>query len=62
MDTRYTDPHGAQKIDLVEDAPSPGDRIYAITDAYEPSFTGIRMLGSELDSLCAWWLAEKERR
>ena len=55
-----TDPHGEHDVTLLEDASKPDDRIYEITDRHEEG-SAIRILGSELASLCQWWTAEKQR-
>jgi hypothetical protein len=51
-------PHGEQRILLVEDAPSPLSRIYEVHDSHGNAAT---LLGSELDSVLAWWTEEKQR-
>jgi hypothetical protein len=55
-----TEPHGVHEVTVLEDAVKPDDRIYEICDRYE-NRAAIRILGSELASLCQWWSAEKER-
>ncbi len=54
-----TDPHGEHDVTLLEDAARRDDRIYEITDRHEKGSI-IRILGSELASLCHWWAAEME--
>ena len=55
-----TEPHGQQRVKLLEDASKPEDRIYEVCDVYE-SGAVVRMLGSEIASLCEWWANEKTR-
>ena len=55
-----TEPHGEHEVRLLEDANKADDRIYEIRDQYEEGAV-IRLLGSELASLCQWWATEKDR-
>jgi hypothetical protein len=54
-----TEPHGAHSVYVLEDGPKAADRIYEIKDNHEAA--AVNMLGSELDSLCRWWVSEKQR-
>jgi len=56
-----THPHGEHAVVLLEDASKPVDRIYEIRSRYEDA-SAIRILGSELASLSAWWAQEQDRR
>lgn len=60
MNSFITEPHGEHEIRLLEDAEEAADRIYDIVDRHDGRTIGF--LGSELDSLCLWWSAEKQRR
>jgi hypothetical protein len=49
-------PHGEHRVFLAEDAKDPGARIYELHDSRG---NAVPLLGSELDSLMAWWAAER---
>jgi hypothetical protein len=55
-----TQPHGEHHVGLLEDASRPNDRIYEVSDRYEAG-SAVRLLGSEIASLCEWWANEKIR-
>lgn len=55
-----TEPHGQHEVVLLEDAEKAGERIYEINDSYCEG-RGIRILGSEIASLCEWWSKERQR-
>lgn len=53
-----TKPHGEQAVFLVEDHAQPESRIYELHDSRG---NATPLLGSEMDSLLAWWAEEKRR-
>jgi len=55
-----TEPHGEHEVTLLEDAEKSEDRIYEVTDLHEEG-ASIRILGSEIASLCDWWQRERTR-
>jgi hypothetical protein len=55
-----TEPHGQHQVELLEDASSPDNRIYEVRDRYEAG-SAVRFLGSEIASLCHWWVGETAR-
>lgn len=60
MDPYITQPHGQHKIELLEDAEQPGERIYRIQDRHGES-AGVNILGEELAALADWWNEESQR-
>lgn len=54
-----TKPHGEHSVYLVEDSAMSQQRIYELHDSRG---NATPLLGSEMDSLCEWWTAERSRR
>lgn len=62
-----TEPHGVQKVLLVEDSTKATNRIYLIRDTdkqdrSDEEYQGIYILGSELEDLAKFWSKEKQRQ
>lgn len=55
-----TEPHAEHEVALLEDAEKPEDRIYEIR-ALAAEGHLLRILGSEIASLCGWWGQERLR-